>query len=404
MAAFRYRAATVRGTIETGVMDGASREEALEKLRRLGLAPIETVAADDGAAPRSGRRIGGSGRQALARAISDLAVLLDAGLTLDRALAIVTESIAVPVVQAAFAELLRQVREGVPLSQAMALSGGLFSPMACAMTAAGEAHGRSGQALARLAQALERAEALRQTILSSLIYPAFVLVLAGAVILLMLVGIVPQFESLFADAGERLPAMTRMVLRASHDLRSHGLLILSGLAVTVFIIVLLLRREATRQRIDRWLLDLPLIGLLVRKAETARLSRVLGALVEGGVALPTALDIARGAVVNRFMRERLAAVSVALRQGGGLAAPFAATGLFPPLVQGFLRTGEETAQLGMMLERLADVLDEEVRTGLARAIGLLAPTLTLALGAVVAGVIAAIMSAIIGFNDLALAP
>jgi len=124
--------------------------------------------------------------------------------------------------------------------------------------------------------------------------------------------------------------------------------------------------------------------------------------VEGGVPLPSALDIARRSLANTHMSAAVGVVSAGLKEGGGLARPLAATGLFPSMAISFLRTGEETAQLALMLGRLADVLDRDVRTALQRIISLLTPAITIVMGAAVAGVIASIMSAILGFNDLAL--
>jgi general secretion pathway protein F len=141
---------------------------------------------------------------------------------------------------------------------------------------------------------------------------------------------------------------------------------------------------------------------LVTKAETARFSRVLASLVDGGVPLPTALGIARRSLTNTHMADAISRVAAGLKQGGGLSAPLAATGLFPPMAVSFLRTGEETAQLGPMLDRLADVLERDLRTALQRLVDLITPTVTLLMAALVGGIIASIISAILGFNDLAL--
>jgi general secretion pathway protein F len=126
--------------------------------------------------------------------------------------------------------------------------------------------------------------------------------------------------------------------------------------------------------------------------------------LDGGVPLASALQIAQRSIANMHMSEAVDKVSSGLRQGGGLSSPLAATGLFPPMALSFLRTGEETAQLGLMLSRLADVLDREVRNSIQRIISILTPAITVAMGAIVATVIASIMSAILGFNDLAIGP
>jgi general secretion pathway protein F len=186
--------------------------------------------------------------------------------------------------------------------------------------------------------------------------------------------------------------------------KNYGVVAIILLGVAGYLTMRWLRQPSVRRVVDRQLLRMPVIGSIIRNAETARFARTLGSLIDGGVPLASALAIAQRSLVNRHMAEAVDRVSAGLRQGSGLSSPLAATGLFPPMALSFLRTGEETAQLGLMLGRLADVLDRDVRTAIQRLITVLTPTITIAMGAIVATVIASIMSAIMGFNDLAVGP
>jgi len=405
VATYRYRAATAGGQLKTGVLEGNSRADAIERVKRLGLMPIETVETKnkaDGDAPAV--RLNTAARRGIVNAIGELAVLLNAGLALDRALAVSVENITRPVVKAVFAKLRDRVRHGSSLARAMQESNGAFSPMASAMAEAGEASGKLDESLSRLAETMERAETLRQTITSSMVYPIMLIVIATSVILLMLLFVVPQFEELFSDTGSKLPFMTQMVMAASHAVKNYGLVAIILIGVAVYLTMRWLRQPSVRRVVDRQLLRAPVIGSIVRNAETARFARTLGSLLDGGVPLASALQIAQRSLVNKHMGEAVDRVSAGLRQGGGLSNPLAATGVFPPMALSFLRTGEETAQLGLMLSRLADVLDRDVRTAIQRVITVLTPTITVAMGVIVATVIASIMSAIMGFNDLAVGP
>jgi len=404
MATFRYRAATPSGSVRVGALEGESREDVIAQLRRLGLAPIETSAATGAAATPAVVRANGQTRQAVVNAIGELAVLLEAGLPLDRALAVCVDNILNPTAKAAFARIHAQVKEGATLSAAMARARGLFPAMASAMCEAGEADGRLGAALTRLAESLDRAEALRQTVISSLVYPAMLVVVATSVVLVMMLVVVPQFEVLFEGAHGKLPLATRIVMGASRAVRSYGLIALGVIVALVLGLRQWLRRPGVRLTFDRFILGFPQIGPLIVQAETAGFARTLGSLVDGGVPLPTALGIAQRSVSNSHMAGAIAKVAAGLKQGGGLSGPLAASGVFPPMALSFLRTGEETAQLGLMLGRLADVLDRAVRSTIQRMLAILTPAITVFMGAVVASVIASIMSAILGFNDLALAP
>lgn len=404
MPTYRYRAATPSGSVRTGALDGESREDVIVQLRRLGLLPIETAPATGAATPDAAIRSNGQTRQAVINAIGELAVLLEAGLALDRALAVCEDNILNPGVKAAFAKIHARVKEGATLSNAMSEARGLFPPMASAMCEAGEADGRLGAALTRLADTLDRAEALRQTVISSLVYPAMLMVVATSVVLVMLLVVVPQFEGLFQGAHGKLPFATRVVMGASEAVRAYGLVGLGAIVVAVFALRQWLRRPNVRLAFDRIVLGVPQIGPLIVNAQTAAFARTLGSLVDGGVPLPTALGIAERSVSNSHMAGAIAKVVAGLKQGGGLTGPLAASGVFPPMALSFLRTGEETAQLGLMLGRLADVLDRTVRSTIQRLIGILTPAITVVMGGMVATTIASIMSAILGFNDLALSP
>lgn len=402
MTTFRYRAATTRGVLKTGTLDGASVRDALERVRQLGLVPIEAVETAQRTARVNPVRSNSGTRRAVANTLGELAVLLTAGLTLDRALLLCSENVSSVPVRDAFGQLRERVKQGVSLARAMAEMGDLFSPMSCAMTEAGEASGQLGQALAKLAESLDRAEALRETIVSALIYPALLTIVAIGVILVMLLVVVPQFESLFEDMGGKLPFMTQMVMGASDAVRTYGPIAALALAISAFAGYRMIQQPQVRLAFDRNMLRVPSLGPLIRNSETARFARTLGSLVESGVALPTAIAISQRTIGNSYMAQAIAGVADGLKHGGGLSGPLARTGVFPKSAMSFLRTGEETAQLGLMLNRLADVLDRDVRTAVQRSIAILTPAMTVIMGVVVATVIASIMSAMLGFNDLAL--
>ncbi|MBV9063537.1 MAG: type II secretion system F family protein, partial [Alphaproteobacteria bacterium] len=280
MATYRYRAATATGQLRTGMLEGNSRAEAIERLKRLGLIPIEAVEAAGGKAAKAPTvRVNSALRQGIANALGELSVLLNAGLSLDRALQVCVENITrPPALKGVFSKLRDKVRSGTALSRAMMDSGGVFPPMASAMAEAGEASGKLDESLARLGETMERAETLRQTIASSMVYPVMLLVIASSVILVMLLFVVPQFEDLFSDAaaGHKLPFMTTVVMAASHGVKEYGLWGLGFAAVAAFLVYRWLQQPSVRRIFDRQLLKAPIVGSVVRNAETARFARTLG--------------------------------------------------------------------------------------------------------------------------------
>ncbi len=182
---------------------------------------------------------------------------MNAGLPLDRALGVCVENLTRPTVKATFAKLRDRVRHGASLARAMQESDGAFAPMASAMAEAGEASGRLDESLSRLAETMERAETLRQTIVSSMVYPIMLIVIATSVILMMLLFVVPQFENLFTDTGAKLPFMTQVVMGASHAVQNYGVVTSLIAVVGVFLLLRWARQPAVKRVVDRQLLKAP---------------------------------------------------------------------------------------------------------------------------------------------------
>lgn len=400
--AFRYRAMRMDGRIVAGQLDAANESDALAQIRRSGNTPVELRLITAGTpAAATGESISRRNSATSRAVIAELAVLLKAGLPLDRALALAVGNIDDPAAAEAMGMLLSAVREGAPISRAMLDNPALFSPGEAAMAEAGEANGKLGEAMERLSQMLEQAAELRRLVITSMIYPIALSVIAVAVILMMLLFVVPQFERLLDNNQAELPFASMAVIAASQFLRAYGLWLLAGLVLIGLVARNLLARPASRIRFDQIMLRLPLVGDLVRRIETARFAHTLGALLEGGVPLPSALALSQRTVSNTAMASAIARIAEGVREGGSLSAPLAATGMLPHLAIGFIRTGEETSQLALMLSRLAVVLDRDVRTRLERLVAILTPAITIVLGTAVAVIIASVMSAILGFNELA---
>jgi len=404
LATFQYRALGAAGSKVAGQLEAGGRDEALASLRKSGLRPIEVAEQKAGTKERARKGEEKKWRRQVTNFFAELGVLLQAGLPLDRALTIAVDNVEQDGLRTRLVDVLASVREGRPLSAALLDQPGLFPGLAPAMTEAGEANGQLGAALARLAQMLEQADEQRRQVSSAMTYPVALTIIATGVVLLMLLFVVPQFEPLFATApAGSLPATSMAVMNASKFVRTNGLYILGTLAVAVVAARQALASPASKAWLDRQMLEIPQLGLLLRNIETVRFARSLGALIEGGVPLPAALALARRTVGNRHMNAGIGEVVDLVRQGGGLAAPLADRKILPPLALSFVRTGEETSQLGPMLGRLATVLDRDVKVRLERMIAIATPTIVVSLGVGVAAMVASIMSAILGFNDLAVA-
>jgi general secretion pathway protein F len=222
----------------------------------------------------------------------------------------------------------------------------------------------------------------------------------GAVALL-LTEVLPQFVPMFEQSGVALPTSTQFLIDAGNVVQADGLLMLLGLLVVLLLARAALRQDAVRLAVDRILLRLPLVGGLMQEVLAARFSRVLGTLLLNGVALIPALAIVRDAMGNRAGRAAVESASLAARGGGALSPELDATGIFPPRTIHLLRLGEETAQLGAMALRAADIHENRTRLATQRLTSLLVPAITILMGVAVGGIVASLMTAMLSLNDLA---
>ena len=411
MVDFAYKAGDGSGRLIEGQLDARDRDEALRRLLDQGLTPVRLLDRAEASpmrpAPvRARRRLRlGSDRPTRADMLAfsgELAVMLRAGLPLDAALRVLVGMDHRPVVAALLAEIHESVKAGLPLSRALAGRDALFGPFYVNMVRSGEASGQLGAVLGRLVEHLERMRALRESVVSALIYPAILLSVALLSVVGILTFVVPQFEALFRDARDALPWSTRVVLVAGKLIIAHGLAALAALVVAGVLLARWLRtargRRALRARVAR----LPVLGRIRHDYDLAQFTRTFGTLLGNGVPILTALGIAAESVVDDRLREAIAGVAPKVKSGGRLAAALEATGEFEALTVNLVRVGEETGTLDRMMLELAAILDRTVETGVRRALTLLEPALILGLGAFVAAVIVSILLGILTVNDLAL--
>jgi general secretion pathway protein F len=402
MPRFRYRTLQASGAVVEGEVEALDQRDAVTRLQAGGSYPIavdaaETAGRHAAAARRArGRRLG---TKEIALLTRELATLLDAGLPIDRALAVLRGLRASPRVAALAGRLETAVVAGDSLSVACAREPG-FPRGYAAMVAAGEAKGNPGEALARIAAMLERSHAVAQSILSSLIYPACVMVVALLSAVLLLAVVMPRFEALLHDLHRELPPATRLLIGLSELIQNWGPWLVLIAAVVAALFVRRLREPGFRRAIDRRLLRLPLLGALLLKIEAERFGRLFGSLIEGGVAIPEALAIAGAAASNRAVAAAILDAEARVRRGVGVSAALAAPGILPELLVELVRVGDETNRLADVLRKASDILKQDIDAMLTRAIALLTPASTILLGLLVGALMLGVFNAILEVYDL----
>lgn len=404
MPLFIYKAVGRDGETVEGERQANDEGSLLATLQEEGLLPIRITLAKSShfaLMPRS-RSKNRLNQKQIGLFTRELLTLLQAGLPLDRALTVLLDlSSHDPLLNGAIARILEAVKGGAQLSDALEAQSGSFSRFYLNLIRAGEAGGAMEQVLERLADYLERSKELRDTVVTAMIYPAILVVLAVMSLLLLLTFVVPQFTEMFESAGKDLPIPTQIVVGAAAGIRSYWWLSIPLFAMISGYVRFQRADPVRRLAWDTRLLKIPLVGDLLLRFEVASFSRTLATLLSNGVSLLAALSIVKETLDNQLVAEKVGLAAESLKRGGGLAAPLAESEVFPNMAIQMIKLGEESGHLGEMLERVAITYDKEIRTAIQRLLSLMEPILIVGLGLMIGGIIISILMAILSVNDLA---
>lgn len=410
MTLYHYKAAAPGGETVEGQMEAPDRASVARALHQHAYTPIriaEGAVAPPSAIDQLRRRLaqpigGGAARREIDRLPEGLSALLQAGVPLDEALLILAEASTRPEAAALCRRLRDRVRTGRPLSAAMAAEGSRFDGFAIALTEAGEAGGRLDQALAALATYRARRRALGDSIRGALVYPMVLVGFGALSVIALMIFVIPEFERLFREGGRDLPLFTRAVFGVAGLLRDWLWLLIVLLAGVAWWGARKLGESAMRRRFDRHRLGWPIYGRLRLLFDSERLARALAALLGNGVDVPGALALAGRTLGNRALAAGISEAAIKVRQGAPLAQAVGEVGPWPPALTRMIRVGVETGRLAALCAEAADMFGREAESRAKRLVALLEPALIIGIGVVVAAIILAVLTAIVGLNALAL--
>jgi general secretion pathway protein F len=402
MPQFSYKAIGRDGKSHDGTVEADGLELASKQLRSQGLTLVKLEPGISGAAS-STRKASGKppSRQEILSMTSELAVLLRAGLPLDKGLKVLIDMAVRPQMVQLLNDLLGAVKGGKALSQAMQPYDDVFGSFYLSMVRAGEASGNLADVLKRLVAYLEDAKENRETVISALIYPAILAFVSILSIVVMLGFVVPQFETLFEDMGEALPPLTQMVISGADFIESYGMALLLILVALGWYLRKWAGTEQGKTRLHRSMLKLPLAGGIIFEFEVSKFARTVGTLIGNGVSLLKSISIAIDTVDNRVIKSALEVLPPAVKAGKRMSVALEGTNMFTPMVIQMIRVGEESGSLDQMMLELATVFDSHVQSGVKRGLALLEPVLILAMGFIIGTIIVAILMGILSVNDLA---
>lgn len=328
------------------------------------------------------------------------ATLLSAGMPVEQTLNALIDQVESERERNVLAGVRSEILAGQPLARAMRRFPNDFSELYITLIGAGEQSGKLGEVMERLADYIESRQIFKQKLITALLYPLIVTVVAAMVVFGLLVYVVPQVVQVFQDTKQTLPLLTQALIWLSALLKSSGAVMLAVALLMFWQAKRLLRNPARRERLHNWLLRLPLLGRLIRGINSARFSSTLGILVGSGVPLLTALHAGAGVIDNLPMRKAVEQAANKVREGAGLARSLGAARLFPPLLVHMIAVGEASGRLAQMLDRAANQQRREIETRIIRITGLLEPLLIVVMGGVVLLIVLAVLLPIFEMNQM----
>ena len=426
MPRYTYVALDARGEESSGLVEANSTNEAIGQLRQAGYFPTN-VFEEGKAAGRDGKAVKAAKKAKPTKAATasvatagqkkgivlferktvkprvlmiftrQLATLIDSGLPLLRALTVLAKQERDKVLQKTIGNLSDSVQGGSTFSEGLAQHPRIFNDLYVNMVRAGEAGGVLEVVLTRLAEFQEKAQKIKNKVVSAMVYPIIVMFLAVVIMAFLLVFIVPKFEQIFKDMlGDKpLPGITLLVIGVSNAVKDHWAIIIGIIVLLSIGLKMLGRTAGGRIAIDRMKLHIPLFGDLLRKTAISRFSRTLGTLVTSGVPILQALNITRETAGNTIIAGAISQVHDSVKEGESIVQPLEASGAFPPMVVSMIDVGEETGQLPEMLLKIAEVYDDEVDNSVAGLTSMLEPIMIVFLAVVVGTIVIALFMPLI---------
>ena len=415
MANFQFTALDAKGEQTTGALTAANQDEAIKQLRAKGLYPTDIHEEGKGKGKGKGAPAKAKGKATAKPASTkghlggrikpkslmiftrQLATLIDSGLPLLRSLTVLEKQEPNPVLKATVSSLAENVQGGSTFSESLAQHPKIFNKLYVNMVKAGELGGVLEIVLNRLAEYQEKAQKLKNKIVSAMVYPVIVMFIAVAILVFLMIFIVPKFKEMFTNTDSELPLISKIVFGMSEFFLHQSIpfvpnVLFVGIAfvIGVFLFNLWGRTAGGRKIIDNMKLKMPILGDIQRKSAVSRFSRTLGTLVTSGVPILQALNITRDTAGNVVISHAIEKVHEAVKEGETIVTPLQASGVFPNMVISMVDVGEETGQLPEMLLKVADVYDDEVDNAVTALTSILEPIMIVILALIVGAVVFAL--------------
>ncbi len=388
MPVFEYTARNLKGGLEKGQVDLPARDDVIAHLRKNRLVVVNVRQAPKAVSLGNMFKAGVKTRDVVVFT-RQFATMINAGLPLVQALDILAQQTENKVLADVTRAVVYDVESGQTLADALRKHPKAFSDLYVNMVAAGEAGGILDTILLRLAEFLEKNDAIIRKVKGAMVYPVVIMSVAVIAISVLLIFVIPTFQTMFASVQLELPLPTRIVIGMSGILTTYWWVILGGLGLSAFAINRYYKTTRGRLQIDQILLRLPVLGDVLRKSAVSRFTRTLGTLISSGVSILDGLEITARTAGNMVIHNAVMESRQSIAGGDTIAAPLQRSKVFPPMVISMIAVGEQTGGLDEMLSKIADFYDEEVDAAVSTLLSLMEPVMIVVLGVIVGGMVVA---------------
>ena len=388
MPVFQYTARTLKGELQSGEVDLPSRDDVIAHLRKNRMVVVQVRPAPK-QIKLSFKFGGGVKTRDVVIMTRQFATMINAGLPLVQALGILADQTENKILANVTRQVVYDVESGNTLADALRKHPKAFSDLFVNMVAAGEAGGILDTILLRLAQFLEKNDAIIRKVKGAMVYPVVIMSVAAIAITVLLIFVIPTFQSMFASVNLELPLPTRIVIGASNVLKHYWWAIIGFFVALFFAITRWYKTAPGKLQIDTFLLNVPVLGDVLRKSAVSRFTRTLGTLISSGVSILDGLEITARTAGNQVIHNAVMASRASIAGGETIAAPLQKSKVFPPMVISMIAVGEQTGGLDEMLSKIADFYDEEVDAAVSTLLSLMEPIMIVVLGVIVGGMVVA---------------
>ena len=399
MARFNYVAVDKQGKREKGMVEAVDEQDLKKKLRLQGLVLVSFTVSGKSSKATGFKFQSSVNSYDLTLITRQMATMLESGIALLRVIGIIEKQAEKPKLKEMFGQIKNDVSQGQTLSSALAKNPKYFDKLYVSMVKAGEASGSLDVVLVRLAKSKEDSEELKGRVKGAMIYPVIVVAVSFIIVYGLMSFVVPRFVEMFAGAGMEMPALTQVVINISAVMAKFWHVILVAVVGGIFLLIKTIKTPKGKEKFDKFILKIPMIGTLLRKVSVARFTRTMATLLSSGVPILLAFDIASETSGNTVISKAVVLARNSIKEGNTIAKPLEQSGEFPVMVTQMIEVGEESGTITEMLNKISDFMETDIKQGIQGLVAAMEPLAIVIMAVLVGTIVIALFLPLFSISD-----